>query len=138
MKWSFVLFILMQLVACNYPQDPNNTLKRIQQNHLIKIGICYLSADPEEQELIKNLSKELNVKINTVVGTPDHLFQLLKANKIDLISCQIHESNPWKSQTAFTRSFKSSKNENYVFALARGENAWQKYVDAFIHFNRKK
>lgn len=133
-KWLKLIGIapLFLLLGCNLPQDPNKTLIKLRSSHQIKIGACSAIDQPELNLLIA-IAKELDTKIVWSFNSQEELYRLLERNKLDLVTCEIQSDSPWSEMISFTIPYSQNNHINYVFAVAKGENAWLSYINKFIY-----
>jgi len=139
MKWMPIVIFFLILNGCDFPADPNNTLLKIQKNHILLVGTCtdYKNNDNKiAAEIIEDIAKKLNAQIKLEFDTQENLYHKLERFELDIIFCSIQTSSPWHKQVAFTIPYKQSshtdKQSSFVFALPPGENSWLKYVNDFI------
>ena len=133
-KWPKLIAIspILLLLSCNLPQDPNKTLLKIRNSHVLKIGACSAIDQPELNLLIA-IAKELNTKIVWSFNSQEELYHLLEKNKLDLVTCEIHSDSPWSNKLSFTLPYSQINHTKYVFAVPKGENAWLSYINKFIY-----
>lgn len=140
-KWInkvYVIGFIMTLSGCQFPDDPNQTLKKIHDTHRLKAGVCLNHAAPsEERALLQKLATHLNAEISWYSGNQEALYRQLRDYKIDIAACAIHQDSPWSDLLAFTVPYYKRDKTAYVLAVPPGENAWLKQVNVFIEQQRK-
>lgn len=144
-KWSFfkvILPIILLLVGCKFPNDPDQTLLKINTSHIIKIGICTCQenmTNQTERLLLTSIANTLKAQINWISNTQEALYRSLEAKEIDIVACEIEEDSPWNERVALTISYGENPvtHKKNAFALPSGENAWLKYIDEYIYHSRK-
>ncbi|KTD49802.1 hypothetical protein Lrub_0430 [Legionella rubrilucens] len=130
--------LVIALSSCQFPDDPNRTLKAIQETHRLKAGVCSNQATPlEEIELLRQLARDLHAEITWYSSNQEALYRQLQHFKLDIAACAIHQDSPWSEILAFSVPYYKKGSTAYVLALPPGENGWLKEVNEFIHQQRE-
>ncbi|WP_203455319.1 hypothetical protein [Legionella sp. MW5194] len=125
--------LVIALSGCQFPDDPNRTLKAIYETHRLKAGVCLNHATPsEERKLLQQLAKHLNAEITWFSDNQEGLYRQLHDFKLDIAACAIRKDSPWSDILAFTIPYSKKNSVAYVLAVPPGENGWLKQVNEFI------
>lgn len=113
---AWVLFVLATIAACDLPNDPNNTLARVQ-NGVMRVGAIEadpwvrwsdLGPDGIEVALINEFAGELDARVEWIRGGESQVLLALSEERIDLAIGGLTKSNPWSQEVAFTRPYHRS------------------------------
>lgn len=138
MNRNLIFLFSLLLSGCEFPNDPDNTLKNIENTHSMRVGICTCKEDninKIEISILHLLTKKLEANITFVEGNQENLYSQLEQNKLDIVACEIQPTSPWKERITFSDPFSldSTHRKHAVFALPQGENAWLKYINEFLY-----
>lgn len=142
---SFWLVFLFLSGCGNFPKDPENTLKKVQ-NGVLMVGysenppwVVETDSIPTgiEPELIKDFAKSLNADIEWVKDTEQNLIDELKKKEVHLVVAGITSDSPRKKEVALTRPFIKHNKKKQVMAAIQGENAFVVQLERFL-FRREK
>ncbi len=146
MKHLLLLIPFLSMGCSNFPKDPEQTLTQVQ-GHTLKVGITHHppftivsgnSPAGTEVELVKILAEQLQADIEWVNSSEEALFKKLEKFEIDLVIGGITSKSPWKKHAGFTRPYQREGKEQYVFAVAPGENAFLLQVEKFLFEQTKQ
>jgi polar amino acid transport system substrate-binding protein len=113
---SAILLIIALLSACSdLPRDPKNTLRRIQSEKKIRVGLVenqpwvvrLPGGEPggAEVELIKELAGELGAQPEWQWGGEQQQFEALERFELDLVAGGFHDKTPWSKQVGLTSQY---------------------------------
>lgn len=111
-----LLVVLVLLAGCDgFPRDPENSLERIQTDGVVRVGAVFNSPwvtsedndqlNGAEGELLRGFAEELGVRMETVWGGDQELFEALRHNELDVIVGGLSVTNPWLKQAGYTNPF---------------------------------
>lgn len=112
--------------ACGIPQDPEDTLARIQGG-VVRVGVvnnppwASLTSSDEaagvEPQLVRALAAELDARVEWVPGAESELLAALEHHSLDLVIGGLPASSPWKPKLGFSRPYYT---DTLIVAGARG------------------
>lgn len=108
--------LVLLLVSCNLPRDPEKTLVSVQ-NDTLKVGIVenppwttYASGNPAgvEVEMVKKIAQSLSADIQWFRGGEAELFETLMAKELHLVIGGFTKKNPWSRKIGFTNPYRTT------------------------------
>ncbi len=138
--WLLITPILILFTACEFPKDPENTLKKVKDGQL-RVGI---SENPPwtqksgetwtgiEPALIERYAKKLNAEIKWIAKSESELMKELENHRLDLVISGLREDNPHSKSVGFTYGYAGEKKAKRVMAVPPGENAFLSDLERFL------
>lgn len=142
-RWSsIVLGLLVGVLACDWPRDPEGTLKRVRGGTL-RVGAVHqppwVILDPEggppggsEAELTAELARRLDAELEWRTGGETQLMQALQKFELDLVIGGITTESPYREEVGFTAPYHKEPDGEHVFAAPPGENGWVATLERFL------
>jgi polar amino acid transport system substrate-binding protein len=124
---SALVLVAGTLAACQYPQDVEGTLDRVQGGTM-RVGVIDAppwastdKGDPTgvEPELIKRFAEDLDAEIEWYPGTEEELVEAMRGFQLDVIVGGLTRSSPAGTHVALTRPYIDTEIE---YGLAPGED----------------
>lgn len=106
--------LLVFLAGCQFPADPEGTLDKVRERHLMKVGVTQNvpfvdleGSEPAgvEVELVKEYALHLGVEIEWVEGSESELVELLKGTEIDVMLAGLDRQSVLSQEVALTRPY---------------------------------
>ena len=114
MKRPLALLLLVPLIGCGIPRDPEGTLERVTGGSM-RVGVT--AADPftivegdeptggVEVQLVEAFAGSIDAEIEWVTGSEEELFGALEVRELDLVIGGITSTNPWSANVTFTHPY---------------------------------
>ena len=114
MNRLLALLLLVPLIGCGIPRDPEGTLERVTGGSM-RVGVT--AADPftilegdeptggVEVELVEAFAASIDAEIEWVTGSEEELFGALEVRELDLVIGGITSTNPWSANVTFTHPY---------------------------------
>ena len=114
MKRVLALLLLVPLIGCGIPRDPEGTLERVTGGSM-RVGVT--AADPftilegdeptggVEVRLVEDFAASIDAEIDWVAGSEEELFGALEIRELDLVIGGITSTNPWSANVTFTHPY---------------------------------
>ncbi|MFD1694340.1 ABC transporter substrate-binding protein [Roseibium aestuarii] len=127
------LLLPLALAACNFPQDPEETLDKVRGGELV-VGVNGSSKadpaagleNPRERAILTRFAERLDARI---VLRHDEFHQLaaaLEEGEVDLIAGDLPETTPFATRLGLSRPMSETRlrgeTVKTVFAVRKGEN----------------
>ncbi|QPQ54318.1 hypothetical protein IC614_08095 [Allosphingosinicella flava] len=125
---ALVAFLL--LAGCDsLPRDPDGTLDRVREAHLLRAGIVAGLADPSgARHYIRRVAGRTGARAQVEGGSAEHLLARLDAGDLDLVVGEFGAGSPWGLHVSFLPALAERGtpygNVLLVPAARNGENAW--------------
>ena len=135
MKKRIAAIFLLTLAACDtLPRDPEGTVDRIRQSHILAIGVASPFIPPEAAQLIRALARENGARAVVRHGTLEPLIVDLDAGRLDMVIAQQAKRTPWKTLVAPGPSLSARGTGRdrleWRALMKNGENRWIMQVEA--------
>jgi polar amino acid transport system substrate-binding protein len=123
--------LLLVLVACGLPRDPEGTLDRVIGSSM-RVGIVERSPwtildaqDPAgvEVELVEGFARHLDAQIEWVRGPEADVLESIELGHLDLAIGGFTADNPWAGKVSFIQPYFILGEDQHVMAVPHGENA---------------
>ena len=107
------LLLVLLLVGCGLPRDPQKTLERVR-GKVLTVGVAedppFLvrqgqEASGIEAEAIRGFANSLNASVKWVWGAPEKQLAALEKCELDLVAGGIDAKTPWAKKVAVTRPY---------------------------------
>ncbi len=130
------LIVLIFLVGCSFPKDPEDSFKKAQQEGL-RVGIVdhppYTTfeegkAGGTEAAMIAGFAKQEGLKVQYFYGTESQLIKLLEKYKLHLLIGGFEKKTVWKDKAGQTTKY----NDKNCFFVAKGENELLYRLEAYL------
>lgn len=132
-----LIAVVLTTAACGrFPRDPDGTLERIEQSHVLRAGASYHppfveQGDPptgSEVELVTAYANHLGADVEWLTGTEAVLVERMESGELDVIVAGLDESTPWADKVGLTRAYAELASPGEaakprVIAVPMGENA---------------
>jgi len=137
MKCRLLPLLLFALAACGaFPRDPEETLRTIERDHLIRVGLV---ADPHPiddgraRALIGMVERQTQARAQIETGATEPLLMKLDRGELDMVIGPVSKDTPWRTDVALgpplaIRGTKDDRTE-LVAAMRNGENRWIMLVE---------
>ncbi len=137
MRRLVVCLLALVLCGCAIPKDPDNTLARVDQEHVMVVGVAPSPPQVElrdgvpsgpEAELATRFAATRGARVEWVVAGQEELVKKLEEGQIDLMVGGLTSKSPFKSKVGLTRDYATEVDEHgdkvkRVVAAPLGENA---------------
>lgn len=137
LKIIFYFLITVLLLSCDrYPQDPNNTLNKIQGAE-IYVGLIenppfvrYSQGDTAgiEVDLIQDFAKLYQSEVLWVTGSEGVLMDKLRHYELHLVIGGLEKATPYTKRIGITRPY----FRDFIMAIPQGENAFLIELEKFL------
>lgn len=131
------LLTLLVLAGCGLPKDPDSTLARIDQEHVMVVGVAPAPPQVEvhggvptgpEADLASNFAATRGAHVKWVVASQEELVKQLEEGQVDLMVGGLTSKSPFKSKVGLTRAYSEEVDDHgervkRVVAAPLGENA---------------
>lgn len=121
-----MFFLLLSLMACKIPADPEKTTQKVQDATL-KVGALTELQDPDRRA-VERIAQAFNADLQLLHDNPHHLFALLEDGDVQIVAGEIPEDTPFKASVALSDPVGSltlkGETKKQVLAIRRGENAF--------------
>lgn len=128
---ALVAILCTAIVACaEVPRDPDGTLRRVQETHVIRVGLVASEKDraPAEQRFIEQVAQATGARADTVRGPAEAVLSRLEEGELDVVVGEFHATSPWGTRVTFVPGLKDQARGEGKMALAvaarNGENRW--------------
>jgi hypothetical protein len=143
--WPVIL--LLFVVSCGLPHDPEKTSGRIAATHELRVGVTddapwsdARSAEPRgmEPDLVRQFASQLGAHVMWTRGSETRLAQALKQHELDLAVGGFDAKTPWKSIAGVSQPFaETADKKKHVFLTSPGENRFVLALDTFLAEHRR-
>ena len=130
------LFLILMLAGCDYlPRDPERTLERIEQSHVIRVGLIATdeSAKGPAQRLTAILEQRTGARARIVPVVTEPAFLALDEDKLDIVIGPFGKDSPWATDVAFGPPLAKAGTKDAPVeikaAMRNGENRWIMLVE---------
>ncbi|GAA3968372.1 transporter substrate-binding domain-containing protein [Allohahella marinimesophila] len=132
--------VLLLLIACDMPQDPEDTFERATDGP-VRVGLTGHSPwviiedgqySGTEVQLVQAFSDKIGSRIEWHEGSESVLLESLKRHELDLVIGGLKKSIPWKT-VAFTKPYMTIGQDKHVMAVPLGENRWLLELEKFLN-----
>jgi polar amino acid transport system substrate-binding protein len=110
---AFAAALMLLLLACDLPRDPEGTLDRVQGG-VMRVGISdnppwtLVEAgrvDGVESMLVEDLARELGARIEWIHGTENELLDALHRFELDLVIAGLTDDTPWTGKVGLSQAY---------------------------------
>ena len=119
------------LAACGpYPRDIEGTLDRIEQTHVLRVGLADLRPkdQPAAQRFIGRIEQATGASAEIHTDHLEGQLARLEEGELDLVIGEIAEDSPWLPSVAVIEPLAKRREGKRVLGLspvaANGENRW--------------
>ncbi|WP_222926901.1 hypothetical protein [Sphingomonas gilva] len=131
----FLVFALL-LAGCGLPRDPDETLKHIREDKIMRVGAIERADRPTgaaEAVFVRRIADRLDARVALRTGDTERLLEALKAGELDLVVGPLSRKSPWAAEVALIDPLtKEGDTPPLPFSAAApaGENAWVSLLEA--------
>lgn len=123
----------IQLMACDrFPQDPENTVDRIREQRIIRVGVEQ-PIPREARRLLAEIERATGAKAVISRNGVEPLLTKLGAGEIDLVIAPFGKETPWAVEAALSPPVRIDGNgkgaTEWRAAMRTGENRWIMLVE---------
>lgn len=113
---AVLLALTLLSQGCRYPQDPNNTLERVEDG-VIHVGAVEnppwvirtpSGAEGLEAELVRSFAESLNAEIRWYWGAESELITALSKHELDLMIAGLTKGAPFRHLMGLTKPYMST------------------------------
>lgn len=125
-----------------YPQDPNQTLEKVQGT-VLRVGVTENppfvienksdGLDGIEIIIIEAFADSIDARVVWEIGSEQVLIDKLKKYELQVVAGGLRTKSPWGKHATLTRPY---KNE-LVMAVPKGENRFLYELETFLHDQRQ-
>lgn len=136
-KLVLILCALILLSACdNYPKDPKHTLKTVQKEGILKVGIIEQQPWTSiERNIAAAFAQNLGAQVEWGTYSESEAIERLKNHDLHMVIGGLTKASPWKKEVGFTRPYLKNgdkKKDKHVLAIPRGENLFIVTLEKFL------
>lgn len=123
---ALILCASIYALACSdLPRDPKNSLRRISQAHLLRVGlvehkpwVVRTEGEPAGAEvlMVRQLAEELGAKPEWHWGSEQQHMEALTHYELDLVIGGLSDTTPWSKEVGLTAPF---FEESFIVAVPR-------------------
>lgn len=123
--------LLLLIAGCGpYPRDTEGTLERVEQTHVLRVGLTKL--DPADEgaarSYVARIERETGASAQVTSGSAEKLLARLEAGDLDLVLGEFADDSPWLASVALIEPISSRAAGDRKIGLApvaaNGENRW--------------
>lgn len=116
--------LLLLLAACGpIPRDPEGTLERVRQSHVIRVGV--VAGETSWQPLLARVAAATGGAPRFEQGALEPLLLKLEEGELDLVVGGVFdEKTPWIKRVTLGPVIRRDAPVNHHMVARNGENAW--------------
>lgn len=138
----------LALTGCTgIPKDPDGTLDRVEQSHILRVGaspsegrvtLTTPDAPPTgpEPDLASEFATTLGATVQWRSGGEEELVTAMEAGELDLLIGGLTDATPWTKRVSVTRSYatttRAGEPVKHVMAVPAGENEMLVRLETFL------
>jgi hypothetical protein len=137
-KNSLLVTALLLSSCGEYPRDPEDTLKLVQDRGTFRVGLIsggHMTSE-KDQMLIDRIAKATKARPILSSGQAEPLLLDLEEGKLDLVLGTFDEKTPWATRLtvgpALTRSLSGKTSHHLAPVMRNGENAWISLIESEV------
>ncbi len=132
-RLALAALFMFQLIACDrFPQDPENTLDRIGERHVVRVGVEQ-PIPPEGSNLLAQIEQATGARAVISRGGVEPLLAKLDKGAIDLVIAPFGKETPWAAEAALSPPIRvdgrGKDATEWRAAMRSGENRWIMLVE---------
>lgn len=114
-----LILVALLIGGCGLPQDPRDTLARVQDSGTLRAGISedapwielHDGGEPSgvEAELVTRFAQELDVQVQWIEGSESELVEALHSSELDVVVGGLTAASPWTDQASVTVPYLSTR-----------------------------
>lgn len=108
------LLLVLPVMACDMPRDPEGTLQRVRGAEMV-VGaaesdpfVIFENDEPAagiEVRLVEAMAADFDADIQWVTGSEEELLSALEIGELDLVIGGLASTNPWSANVTFTHPY---------------------------------
>ncbi|MFS0737874.1 hypothetical protein ABC347_12560 [Sphingomonas sp. 1P06PA] len=127
------MLLLLIVVGCDLPRDPDGTLDRIEADRSFRVGLIANGGDArgaaEQAALIDRIARRTAARPVIRHGSAEPLLAELEAGGLDVVIGHFDGASPWSRLVTLTDPIRDYGGHGLVAALPNGENRWIMLVE---------
>ena len=143
MRKLLFLSVLLSILSCTYPKDPENSFEEAKKGSLL-VGAVENPPFVQRQgkefsgseiALIRKFADQNNLSIRFIPGSESELVERLEKFKIHVVVGGFTKKTIWKKKAGYTAPY---DRDDHVLLIPKGENRLLENLEKFIFENKKK
>ena len=135
-KVLLILVVVISVVSCNFPKDPNSTFQKIKKKGLL-IGVVNnppyrivkdSSFTGKEVGILKEFCNSEDLSYRFITASETDLVKNLKNFKIDIVIGGFEKNSVWKKDVGMTKPY----DKVHVLLIPKGENRFLYQLEKYL------